>query len=273
MKNTTITLAQRIEWTKFSLRAVTIDEVLDFIRIGMYSLSDQRLGNYTLKDITEAIRLQADETIQNEWKRLYVPVVTFNGEWDGHRISTYSNVTAFDFDHISSECEMQATMAKLKSLPYVLAIFRTFKKFRFKALILHDNSDATKHREMYEQVMGLFDLSQLDISCKDLSRKTYLAWDEEIWITPSPQPYHFIPVVGNSPVVNPNINIQFGKKPKSPQSIVNILMSSWKKNHQEYWQRGHRANSVFKCACQLCEYGVPKDMALELFMTGGWMDR
>lgn len=165
---------------------------------------------------------------------------------------------------------MEMMMAKLQADSCVAAVFKTFKKYRLKAIVMHDNDNPIYHRDMYEQLMNHFGINYLDESCKDLSRKTYLVWDENISVNPNPIPFHYQPYNLKHQVRN--IPLPIGKcNGKSPHSIVNILNSSWKKNHPEYWQKGQRAVSIFKCACQLCEYGVPKDMADGYFLKN-WSD-
>ncbi|MDE7436889.1 MAG: hypothetical protein K2M93_00240 [Muribaculaceae bacterium] len=268
MINTTISIAKRLEYTKYGLADKSVYDVLGMIQRGDMILYDPECGEYDLKTITEAIRRQPDPEIQNEWKARFMPVVFFNGIWDGSKISKYSCITALDFDNIHSEEDLNNTLLLLKSSPFVLATFRTFKPKRIKALIMHDNPDPTLHKEMYAELINLFGTSGLDTSCSDLSRKTYLPWDDEIWINTNCTPYQF---VSSHPVVGTQTKMIYkGKKQKSPYSIINILNSSWRKNHTEYWKEGQRARSVFKCACQFCEYGVPRDMAEDYFLTGGW---
>lgn len=264
-----ITLAQRVNFTKYGLVEKTVDEVIDIIQSGEIRLNDPEYGEYTLKDITAAIRSKSDPKIQNELKAQFLPVVTFNGIWNGEMISAYSNITALDFDHISTDEQLTEAVSALKSSPCVLAIFRTFKPRQIKALVLHDNPDPARHKEMYEQLITEFGHYGIDESCKDLSRKTYLPWDEGVWINHNCIPYHFIPSL--VPTKKSAISTGGYGKSKSPQSIINILNSSWQKKHPEYWQRGYRASSIFKCACQLCLYGVPQDLAEDYFLNGGWI--
>lgn len=265
--NTITTLAYNLEKTKFGFTNKPIDEVIDIIRSGDFQLYHPNFGVYTLRNITMVIRNEPNPQRQNEWKARFLPVVFFNGIWNGARIVKYSNITALDFDHITTDEQLNRTLSMLKSSPHVLAIFKTFKPKRIKALIVHDNTDPLKHKEMYEQLIGLFGANVIDTSCKDLSRKTYLPWDKDIWVNPNYTPYHFVPTINITPFKASGIS----EKSKSPQSIINIFNSSWKKNHPEYWEEGYRANSIFKCACQFCEYGVPQDMAEDYFLNGGWI--
>ena len=269
MENNKLSFAQKLTYTKYGLEEKSIHEVLEMIQRGDMQLYDSECGYYDLRKITEAIRNQPDPKIQNEWKARFLPVVFFNGLWDGAKISEYSCITALDFDNIHTEQELNDTLTLLKNTPFVLAVFRTFKPMRIKALVMHNNTDPAKHTEMYEQLTRLFGINLLDTGCKDLSRKTYLPWDEDIWVNHNCSKYQFIP--GNPLVTTQAKRTYQGTKSKSPQSIINILNSSWRKNHPEYWKEGNRAQSIFKCACQFCEYGVPHDMAEDYFLSGGWI--
>ena len=263
-----ISIAKKLDYTKYGLEEKSIYEVLEFIQRGDMQLFDSECGRYELKTITEAIRNQKDPKIQNEWKARFLPVVFFNGLWDGAKISEYSCITALDFDNIHTEQELNDTLTLLKNTPFVLSVFRTFKPMRIKALVMHNNTDPYKHTEMYERLIKMFGINLLDTGCKDLSRKTYLPWDEDIWINHNCSKYQF---VSNTPSVTMQAKTYTGTKSKSSQSIINILNSSWRKNHPEYWIEGNRAQSIFKCACQFCEYGVPQDMAEDYFLSGGWI--
>lgn len=264
---TKITLLDRVNYTKFGMEEKTVYEIIDIIRTGDMQLHDPECGTYSLKDMTTAIRNASDPAVQNGLKMQFLPVVTFNGIWDGEKINEYSSITALDIDHISNGEQLAEALSVLKSTPFVLAVFRTFKPWRIKALVLHDNDKPEMHKEMYQQLIDLFAGYGIDTSCKDLSRKTYLPWDDKIWVNQNCVPFHFVP----APVRTvPSQNKPVGKA-KSPQSIINILNSSWRRNHPEYWEPGDRACSIFKCACQFCLYGVPQEMSEGYFLNGGWM--
>lgn len=265
---TQMSLLTRIDWCKYGFSNKSIDEILEVIKTGEMLLNDDDLGSYTLRQITEAIRFETDCNKQNEWKAKYLPAATYNGVWDGNQISVYSCYTALDFDHIGSNEAMLITFNWLKLTSCVRAVFRTLKPYRLKAIIQHDNTDPSLHKDMYGQLVQKFGLKLLDTSCADLSRRNYLVWDKDIWINPNVIPFHYIPTTSQQQV---KAILHSGNQMKSPQSIINILNSSWRKNHSEFWKEHYRANSIFKCACLLCEYGVPIDLSLHYFKTGGWI--
>lgn len=259
----------RIDWCHFGYHNISLEEIFQIIRTGELVLTDMANDTFTLRQITEAIRQQPDYNLKNAMKSAYCPAITVNGTWDGLRINNYSQYTALDFDNIKSPQDMDFKMATLRFKPYVVALFRTFKPHRFKAIVKHNNTDPAQHKDMYEQIMMDCGADDLDASCKDLSRRTYLVWDEGIWVNPDAVPFEYVP---SKPSVQQAMPVahRSGKR-KSPKSIISILNSSWHKNHPEYWKVGNRANSIFQCACQLCEYGVPEDMILDYFIGGGWI--
>ena len=79
---------------------------------------------------------------------------TYNGtfsEIDSTHLISYSNVTAMDFDHIGTQAEMTDLRNWLIKTPCVLCVFVTPGGRRLKALILHDNTDPDRHRDLYAQ--------------------------------------------------------------------------------------------------------------------------
>ncbi len=262
-----VSILQRIDWVKFGFQNKSISEIFEIIRNGDYALSDDSIGDYSLRDITNAIRSKTDESIQNEWKHRYLPVVTFNGLWmNGVGVHQYSNYTALDFDYIASAEERENVKARLMATPCAVAVFRTLKPNRLKAIILHDNADPSKHKDLYEQLMKKFGLKLVDDSCKDLNRRNYLVWDESIWVNPAPIAYHYTPTLV-LPTQKQTAVTRSGKQ-KSPQSIISIMSKNWgeKRKDWSFWHEGIRNKTVFQCACMLCEFGVPQDMAEDLFI-------
>lgn len=276
--NYEISIAQHLTYTrKGSFHPASLKDVLCWI--GNQKNWILHYGNLhaTLGEVTDYIRVQHDPSVQNQLKKDWMPVVMFNGVFksaslQGYELESYSSVTALDFDNIESQEQSDAVMRDLQGRPYVVAVFHTFKPFRLKAVVAHDNTDPLRHSEMYEALASEFDESLLDKKCKNLTRRNYLVYDPNIMVRSdfnSFKPYHFEPnqqaqrgfadAALNSGVGNIAERSYSGKQ-ASPYSIVNILMKSWKREHPEYWQEGNRAMSIFKCAVQLCRYGVKQNI-------------
>ena len=268
LENVRFTLLQRISYVKFNLKVITLEEVIGYIRNGDMPLYDKEYGNYTLRQAVEYIR-SLDEKEMNIWKPLLLPAVAYNGTFtymDKNGIDIYSPVTAMDFDDILTMDELIRLRRRLMITPCVVSVFITPSGHGLKALVLHDNTDSTRHTDLYEQLLDKFNVASKDASCKDLARRNYLSYDPAIWVNPNPVPYHYI--LSIKPEIKVAQPIITGKK-VSDRSILSIMNANWKKNHPEYWVEGNRASSIFKLACLMCKWGVDEDLAVEYFV-GGW---
>ncbi len=263
-----VTLTQRVNYTKFNLGYATVDDVVRIIKEGNILMNDYEYGQYTLRQAVEYIRSLKTKAEQQVWKEKLLPAVAYNGvfsEVERHHIMQYSNMTAMDFDNIISYDEMCHLWQRLVITPCVYCVFVTPSGKGLKALVLHDNTDPALHGDLYDQLLQKFNVASKDESCKDLARRNYLSYDPNIWANPNPVPFHYVPTV--KVAMTKQANISIGKN-VSDKSIINIINSSWKKNHPEYWQEGHRAMSIFSLACQLCKWGVDENLAMEYFVDG-----
>lgn len=241
-----------------------------------------RIGNLTLAEATEIIRNTPDHERQNYLKEHLMPVVFYNGVFEqgtNSGLVSYSNVTALDFDNITSQAESDKVWRDLQDIPSVIAIFHTFKPFRLKAIVVHDNPYPARHKDMYKSMMSDFGLQLLDPKCSDLSRRNFLVYDPNIIVREDFNnliPYHFEPkqsrseVVTKAPTCVETYSNTYSGKPLSARSIISILMNHWRNENPEYWNTGNRSNSIFLCAVQLCRYGVPKDITEERFLQS-WL--
>ena len=262
-----ITLAHRINHTRYNLSYPTLSRVTGMIRDGNMVLCDSQYGKYTLAQAIEHIRKQPENEMQY-WKARLLPAVAYNGtfsEIDSTHLISYSNVTAMDFDHIGTQAEMTDLRNWLIRTPCVLCVFVTPGGRGLKALILHDNTDPDRHRDLYTQLLDKFNVAGKDSACKDMARRNYLSYDPDIWMNPNPVPFHYIPTVrAQGKVIQPH-----AERKVSDKSIINIINSLWKKNNPEYWKEGNRAESIFKLACLMCKWGVDESLAIGYF-TEGW---
>ncbi len=263
------TLTEKIYWTKYNLVYPELGDIIQMIRTGNMQLHDNEFNGYTLKQAIEHIRSVAPSDMQ-KWKARLLPAVAYNGafkELNSAGLIEYSRVTALDFDHIAPD-EMMHLRDRLIKTPCVLSVFVTPSGNGLKALVWHDNTDPDRHGDLYGQLLDKFYVADRnDASCKDLARRNYLSYDPYIWINPSPEPFHY------EPVIKPQVQIpqSFGTRTVSDKSIISIMNSHWKKNNPEYWEKGNRGNSIFMLACRMCKWGVDEGLAAEYFIDG-WED-
>ncbi len=212
--------------------------------------------------------------MQNMKYRL-LPAVAFNGTFSEIKetgIETYSQITALDFDHV---CDMEGLKARLTGCAHVFCVFTTPSGNGLKTLVLHDNTDPSKHRDMYEQLLSMFSEASQDPSCKDLARRNYLCYDPNVWINQNVVPYHYVPSVpqqvSNHPFPISNNPSQSNQGVVSGKRILDVMIATWKKKHPEAWVEGNRASGIFKFACMLCRWGVDISLVKDRF-TKEWGD-
>ena len=278
-----ITKLERVNYTKCNMTYVTVKEIVNLIQTGNMVLYDNEFGNYTLRQAIGHIRSLKTHAEQQQWKLRLLPAVAYNGtfsEVNRNGLIQYSEITAMDFDDIPGYEEMCHLWRRLVITPCVYCVFVTPSGKGLKALVLHDNTNPALHGDLYDQLLQKFNVASKDESCKDLARRNYLSYDPYIWTNPNPVPYYYVPTVKMAANVQNSIqqnriqqnNHQQNNNPSgnkiSGESKINIMNSSWKKNHPEYWQEGHRAMSIFSLACQLCKWGVDENLAMEYFVDG-----
>ena len=277
--NTQISITPRI-YTTAIVKDIELNDVLKAIREGSYDRWD-------LIGATNKIRACQDEDQIRELKRQLLPVVMFNGTFsykNNENLTSYSNITALDFDHFGTEDELCAIGRRLVITTCVLAVYRTPSGRGLKAIVLHDNDDPQYHEELYNQVLDKFNLDATDHSVSDLSRGNYICYDPNIWVNGDCQPYKFRhdPFYQLKPKPQPSSikNVMIGdigslrawlsQKPvqgnKSDASIISILNAWWRKDESR-WKEGNRANSVFYSASELCNDGVDIDLAIEYLIN------
>ena len=279
MVNNRVSVIPRI-YKPNEVQDVELKVVLNAIKTGI-------LNGMDLTKITQEIQSEPDHTVQNKMKYELLPVAMFNGTFsykNDQRIKEYSSFTAIDLDNFSSKTDMNIAKMMLMKDSCVYVIYTTPSGRGLKAIIIHDNLSPDYHGELYEQLLGRYQISTIDTSVSDLSRGNYICYDSDIYINYNPNPYHFSHNPTYIPKTKPkslspragsdydirHLRLMLGfKHPvgnKSDQSIINILNACWKKQ-PDRWRVGNRKNSVFQAASELCNAGVNMDRALDYLIN------
>lgn len=162
-----------------------------------------------LKEKIEAIRKSTDPTIQSKLKD-ELPKVTWNGRFEYRNSSgliEYSGFTAIDIDLTPEQMgDLHKFKIAYSTDPSVCGIFFT-PRFGVKVVYAHDNPDPELHKEMYAQLVEhakrfIRNHYKIDTSCSDISRVNNLSWDPDIYINPTPIPFHFDPTLVQKKMVN-----------------------------------------------------------------------
>ena len=275
-----VTIADRINWFKYGSRIITLEEAMNIVKTGGMNLYDKENGKgaYNLQQATHYLQHQLLEDDIQEEKLKYLPAVSVNGVWNNdYGIVEYGSYTAIDFDHIPSECTYNQLFSKFKDYPCVAYIFRSPSGKGMKVIVYHTNNNPNAHEDLYEQLLKIFD----DPSCppdpnnKDLSRKLYLCYDSDLWVNPSPIPYHYIPSRLN---INWNKNPfnlpKIGKKRNSDEtcgisdiSIMNMLKALCKRKYKHFLKEGARRDGAYWFGKLMSKAGVEYDDGLEFTLN------
>lgn len=104
-----VTIIQRINFTKSNMAYVPVEQVIDIMRKGDFTLHDNQYGDYTLRQAVEFTWSLNTHAEQQQWKARLLPAVAYNGmfsEVNNKGLTCYSNITAMDFDDIHNYDEM-----------------------------------------------------------------------------------------------------------------------------------------------------------------------
>ena len=163
----------------------------------------------SLKEKIQAIRNEKDPTVQSKLKDS-LPKVTWNGTFKYRNSSgliEYSGFTAIDIDLTPEQMgDLHKFKIAYSTDPSVCGIFFT-PRWGVKVVYVHDNHDPGLHKEMYAQLVEhakkyIGNHYKIDTSCSDISRVNNLSWDPDIYINPTPTPFHFDPTLVQKNIVN-----------------------------------------------------------------------
>ena len=227
-----------------------------------------------LKKQILAIRKTMDENLQAKLKG-EIPKVTWNGTFsyrNSQGLKEYSGITAIDIDVKQNQTEdSQKLKETFAQDPCVLACFLT-PRLGVKVVYAHDNPDPGLHKEMYAQLVGHVKLTignsayTIDTSCSDISRVNNLSWDPDIYINPSPIPFHFDP----NKVVKKEVKVKDVGTPQHHTSSSNGLntdvtledIDRMTCSSYNMFGQGQRHSGLVFFAHRCVEYGIDYHEAL-----------
>ena len=232
-----------------------------------------------LKSCISQIRNETDHDKQNELKVKLLPVFCFSGvfsERNDLKLIHMSPVICLDLDSVN---DMEAEKERLKNnYPYVLSIFTSPTGTGLKVLVLHDLSDPTHHKDLYNDLgnaMGLNGRTDLkfDLSCSNVSRACFISADPKLWLNKNAIPYHFVPQT--TPVTPPSIPTTATKDivfPASSLTDYNEIRKKVQDSHTLF--EGHysmypgcRNKNLYILASFFRYDGIPEDIATDYLVA------
>lgn len=272
MKNIGFTVFQNI-WETESSSVMSFDEL-------MIILSSEQM-----KSRIEDLRGITNDD-ERKKRKCYLPNITVNGIFP-HRcdngLTYYNQITALDFDHIPDN-DMEIVKKELMTNPLTCLMFVSPSGNGYKVFVRHDNMDPGLHWNMYAQLIKEFDsIPYIDKQVHDLSRATFLSYDNNFYYHPQSEVYHHVfspplivaPQSKSKCTASKDITTNTSPMTQNMVMMNTIYQANWKdkalmdyidkyqwKYYPGDYQQGHRNESIIKKATQLCLCGVHYDTAL-----------
>lgn len=245
-----------------------LQDVLENVRDGTWACQIQKLR----------------ATLQYNGKREYdilknqLPVVMFGGLFRGQGISDLqqpSNLVILDFDHFQDLASVNQARMSIASDPYTMVEFLSPSGFGLKVLVnVEADTDNTTHHEYFNALRNHFSqnhpelMSFWDDTSKNINRLCFVSHDPElfcnpnsrIWVKREPNTKSKV-IIGDT--MNVKTNEGMNVNDAEVEKIIHFLEGGWATSAP--MTDGHRHDSTYRRARELCEYGVPQDIAIEYF--------
>lgn len=231
-----------------------------------------------LKSCISQIRKETDHNKQNELKVKLLPVFCFSGvfsERNDDGLININPIICLDLDDVKN---MDAEKERLKSVHYVLSFFTSPTGTGLKVLVLHDLSDPTYHKALYNDLgnaMGFIGRTDLkfDPSCCNLSRACFISVDSKLWLNKDAVPYHF--ELPTTPVTLPSMPTTATKDMVFPATSLTDYIEIKKRMQDSHtlfeahysMYPGCRNKNLYILAIFFRYDGIPEDIATDYLVA------
>lgn len=240
-------------------KRMSVDYALRLIQEGKYREYADKVRNARTREEMDRAKFDA-------------PGFSFSGIFERRgkdRLIRHSGIMAIDIDHLDESAFSEKE--RLMKNPYVYSVFLSISGKGLKVLVrVPESLDAESHKLYYRAIAEDFGVDE-DRRARDVARYTNVTYDPNLYL-------NLGALVWNKPVeakeeitINPDTANHTTPITDMDESLRIIL--SWTEGE---FKRGNRNGYVYDTACNLCEYGIEKDEALDIllpyassdFMTG-----
>ena len=226
-------------------KRVSVDYALRLIREGEY------------REYTDKVR-NAGTYEEMEQAKFNAPGFSFSGIFEKRkaaRLIRHSGFIAIDIDHLDEN--VLPEKRRLMDNPYVYSVFLSISGKGLKVLVrVPESLDAESHKLHYKAIAEELGVDE-DPKAQDIARYTNVTYDPDLYLNPES-------LVWDKPVEVKE------EKPAASHTIpvtdmderLRIILS-WTEGG---FRRGNRNGYVYDTACNLCEYGIEKDEALDILL-------
>lgn len=249
-------------------------------------LEEIKKGNSELKKRIDKIRKEKDHNKQGIFKTLLLSVFCVSGIFSQRKDADLVSMTGaicLDLDDIA---DIKGEKKRLKEYPYVLSIFRSPSGNGLKVIVLHDLTDSSRHKDLYNHLatqIGLTGRTDLkfDTSCSNVSRACFISYDPDLYLSKKAEPFHINPAtlpVYTLPVKDSSEKSKSSLTPDKHKPTIPVLTDPKKiKNKivethalfEEYYSMypGTRNANLFILASFLKDKGIPEENATDYLVA------
>ena len=229
-------------------KRMSVDYALRLIQEGKYREYADKVRNAKTREEMDQAKFDA-------------PGFSFSGIFERRgkdRLIRHSGIIAIDIDHLNES--VFSEKVRLMENPYVYSVFLSISGKGLKVLVkVPESLDAERHKLYYKAIAEDFGVKE-DRRAQDVARYTNVTYDPDLYLNLGAlvwdKPVEVIAVEEEASTANYTTPIT-----DMDESLRIIL--SWTEGG---FKRGNRNGYVYDTACNLCEYGIGKDEALDILL-------
>lgn len=228
---------------------MSVDYALRLIQEGKYREYADKVRNARTREEMDRAKFEA-------------PGFSFSGIFERRgkeRMIRHSGIIAIDIDHLDES--VFSEKGRLTANPYVYSVFLSISGKGLKVLVkVPDSLDAERHKRYYRAIAEDFGVDE-DRRAQDVARYTNVTYDPDLYLNPEVLVWNKPAEVKEEMTINPD-TANYTTPITDMDERLRIILS-WTEGG---FRRGNRNGYVYDTACNLCEYGIGKDEALDILL-------
>lgn len=230
-------------------KRMSVDYALRLIQEGKYREYADKVRNARTREEMDRAKFEA-------------PGFSFSGIFERRgkeRMIRHSGIIAIDIDHLDES--VFSEKERLMKNPYVYSVFLSISGKGLKVLVkVPDSLDAERHKRYYRAIAEDFGVDE-DRRAQDVARYTNVTYDPDLYLNPEVLVWNKPAEVKEEMTINPD-TANYTTPITDMDERLRIILS-WTEGG---FRRGNRNGYVYDTACNLCEYGIGKDEALDILL-------
>lgn len=243
---------------------------IDFYTSKNNTLPAKRMSvDYALRLIQEGRYREYADKVRNaktreeiDWAKFDAPGFSFSGIFERRgkkRLIRHSGIMAIDIDHLDGD--VLSEKGRLMKNPYVYSVFLSISGKGLKVLVkVPDGLDAERHKLYYRAIAEDFGVDE-DRRAQDIARYTNITYDPDLYLNLGALVWDKPVEAKEEMTINPD-TANYTIPITDMDERLRIILS-WTEGG---FRRGNRNGYVYDTACNLCEYGIGRDEALDILL-------